>query len=64
MPEGFFERSISITPETILVQEKSIWCEMFQHSATKMILEFQNGFWCKKNESFVESIRRGLISRG
>src|SRR5262249_36635209 len=29
------ERSISITPETILLQLKSICCEMFQHSAAE-----------------------------
>jgi hypothetical protein len=32
MPEGFFERSISVIPERIFLQLKSIWYEMFQHS--------------------------------
>jgi len=50
MLEGFFERSIFITPETILAQEKSIWCEMFQHSIRKKILEFQKRFCCRKND--------------
>jgi len=49
-PEGFFERLISITPETILVQQKSIWCGIFQLSATETILVFQNGFWCTSND--------------
>jgi hypothetical protein len=53
MLEGFFERFVSITAETILVQEKSIWCEMFQHSATKTILVYQKGFWCTRNDSGV-----------
>jgi len=56
MPEGFFERSIFITPEMILVQEKSIWCEIFQHSMTKTFLEFQKRFCCRKNDFSTEEI--------
>jgi hypothetical protein len=51
MPEGFFDRSIFVTPETILVRQKSIWREMFQHSVTERLLEFQNRFCCDRNDS-------------
>src|SRR5437588_8562635 len=39
-----------VVRKTIFLQEKSIWCEIFQHSVTKKILEFQNGFCCRKND--------------
>ena len=51
MPERFFDRSISIAPGTILVQQKSIWREMFEHSVTEKVLEFLNGFCCARNDS-------------
>jgi len=39
-----------VVGKTIFLQKKSIWCEIFQHSVTKKILELQNGFRCRKND--------------
>src|SRR5438093_175809 len=50
MPDRFFERSISITTETIFLQLKSIWCEMFQHSAAETNLVHRNHFRCDRND--------------
>jgi len=44
MPDRFFERSILITPETIFLQLKSIWCGIFEHSAAEKI-------WCTRTIS-------------
>jgi len=48
--DRFFERSISITPETIFLHLKSIWCEIFQHSAPETNLVHQNDFRCDRND--------------
>src|SRR6184192_3774429 len=50
MPDRFFERSISITTETIFLRLKSIWCEMFQHSVAEKNLVHQNDFKCDRND--------------
>jgi len=46
----WYTRTISATTETILLQLKSIWCEMLQHSAAENNLVHQNDFCYDRND--------------
>jgi len=50
MPDRFFERSISITTETIFLRLKSIRRKIFQYSAAEKNLVHQNDFRCDRND--------------
>jgi len=64
MPTGFFERSISITPETIFLHLKSIWCEMFVHLAPENNLVHQNDFSCDRNHFVAVEMNLSLMPFG